>query len=282
LTALSEYPVVFDCLGSQLMGIVHDSVRQSDVVFVIVVGGPQYRVGSHRMFVELARALAAEGFPSLRFDCRGMGDSDGTFTSFENLTDDIRTAIDCALKATATRRVVLIGLCDGASASAMYGFQDARVSGMVLMNPWVRTEAGEAKARVRHYYGARVLQREFWRQLIGGEVKVVESVVSFVRNLRSASRPLDAATTWVDQMLVALSTFKGRVLCVLSEQDLVAQEFSLLVQSSSAWNRLILGSNVRRDSLEGADHTFSGEGQMRRIVCAIVEWTESELSRPIE
>ncbi len=54
-----------------------DAVPCARLGVLIVVGGPQYRVGSHRQFVLLARALAARGFAAMRFDCTGMGDSDG-------------------------------------------------------------------------------------------------------------------------------------------------------------------------------------------------------------
>ena len=40
---------------------------------LIVVGGPQYRAGSHRQFTLLARDVAATGVPTMRFDYRGMG-----------------------------------------------------------------------------------------------------------------------------------------------------------------------------------------------------------------
>ena len=75
MTHASEFPVVFSCGGDQLVGMVHPAAARLGVV--IVVGGPQYRVGSHRQFVLMARDLAREGYPVLRFDYRGMGDSDG-------------------------------------------------------------------------------------------------------------------------------------------------------------------------------------------------------------
>ena len=42
------------------------------IAVLVVVGGPQYRVGSHRQFVSLARALARQGMTTVRFDYRGM------------------------------------------------------------------------------------------------------------------------------------------------------------------------------------------------------------------
>ena len=77
-----------------LLGIIHLPEAVSRRGVVILVGGPQYRVGSHRQFLLLARALAQHGVPVLRFDFRGMGDSDGEFHGFEKLDKDIAAAID--------------------------------------------------------------------------------------------------------------------------------------------------------------------------------------------
>ena len=36
----------------------------------------------------------------------------------------------------------------------------------VLLNPWVRTEAGEAKAILRYYYLRRILEPSFWKKVV--------------------------------------------------------------------------------------------------------------------
>ena len=64
--AFIESPVLLPCQGEQMVGIVarpageHRSSNQ-DLGLVVIVGGPQYRAGSHRQFVHLARALAEAG-----------------------------------------------------------------------------------------------------------------------------------------------------------------------------------------------------------------------------
>ena len=62
---VAERVVAFRCDGASLWGILSQSgsdVRAYQTGILIVVGGPQYRVGSHRQFVLLARALARVGY----------------------------------------------------------------------------------------------------------------------------------------------------------------------------------------------------------------------------
>ena len=57
----SESVLTFRCESDELLGIVSVSLANesaNDVGIIIVVGGPQYRAGSHRQFVQLARSLA--------------------------------------------------------------------------------------------------------------------------------------------------------------------------------------------------------------------------------
>jgi uncharacterized protein len=240
-------------------------------IVVMVVGGPQYRVGSHRMYVTIARALAGAGVAVLRFDCRGMGDSDGTFTSFENLDDDIRSAVDAAVALGYSQRIVLFGLCDAASAVSMYGYRDPRVSGLVLLNPWVRTPGGEAKAKLRHYYGMRVWQAESWRRLFQGRINVLQAAKSFLTNVRRASTT-EASVGFVDRMLGGLSAFGGPVEILLSTADLTAQEFGGLTNSSDRWRKLISQENLAITNVVDADHTLSDASAMDYAVSRLLDF----------
>jgi uncharacterized protein len=263
---MTDEAVTFDCRGCRLLGVMHRPEKsEQNVAFVFVVGGPQYRVGSHRMFVELARELARNGAWVLRFDCRGMGDSDGSFVSFEEIDDDIRSAIDATVAACPGTRVVLLGLCDGASASAMYAPKDQRVTGLVLLNPWVRTEEGEARARTQLYYPKRALQLEFWRRLLTGKVHVRSAIRSLGETLRRAWRTERDAPGYIDRMRLGLEAFGGRVLIVLSDDDLTAREFADLSKRSTSWKALCMRPKLTLRHRTGCDHTFSAEGQVERL-----------------
>ncbi|MGJ9418471.1 hydrolase 1, exosortase A system-associated [Massilia sp. CMS3.1] len=282
-----ERALAFACRGAWLYGIVSlpamAATPQARGV-LIVVGGPQYRAGSHRQFTLLARDLAANGIPAMRFDYRGMGDSEGTLQDFENVDDDLRAAIDRFFaEFPDMREVVLWGLCDGASAAAMYAPQDARVAGLVLLNPWVRTEEGAARATIKHYYKNRLFDRHLWNKIKNGEFDVKASVGSLLDNVgkalsprRSGSGGGDASSASLpERMEAALTHFGGRVLVVLSGADLTAQEFAGLVNRPGAWQRLLATPRFMRKQIDKADHTFSRRPWQDQVSQWTRDWLRS-------
>lgn len=274
--ALPERALVFECLGERLLGILHPVAGpQRRPGVLIIVGGPQYRVGSHRQFTQLARALAAAGHAVLRFDCRGMGDSSGTFPGFELIGPDIRAAVDTFLREIpGLPGLIIFGLCDAAAAALLYCSTDARVSGLVLANPWVRSDRGEATSYVKHYYGRRLLQASFWRKLLTGRFRMGTSIADFARKLlRSRARSDTAAAgSFIERMRLGLDSFPGSSLFLLSEQDLTAQEFRDLCGSSPGWIAAMRKPGVTLCPCPQADHTFSSATARDEALAAISRW----------
>ena len=271
MTPPLEEAVVFDCQGERLVGVIAHPAssstgdkRPKEVGVVVIVGGPQYRVGSHRQFLHLARALAAEGYPVMRFDVRGMGDSTGDLHTFEHITPDIGRAIDTLQHcAPQVRHVVLWGLCDGASAALLYcqDTSDARVKGLCLLNPWVRSEASLAKTHVKHYYTQRLRQREFWVKLFSGQV-AWGALAGLGRNIKMAlsrpsAGPSAAQLPYQDRMAVAWDDFEGDMLLLLSGDDYTAKEFLEHTGSSPAWSLALVKERLIQRIEPEADHTFS-------------------------
>ena len=281
----AEFPITFASGGQRLLGIV--TPADGTVGVVIVVGGPQYRVGAHRQFVHLARALAAAGHPVLRFDIRGMGDSEGALRDFEGAAPDVGAAIAAFCGAVpGVQRVVLWGLCDGASAALLYlhgqpSGIDPRVAGLALLNPWVRSAASLARTHVKHYYLQRLRQGEFWRKLLKGGV-AVSALSGLVGNVRAAfggasaqSAATDALAPFQQRMAEAWARFDGAVLLLLCDDDLTAREFAEFTVASAPWRHAFARRPPQRVHVAGADHTCSQPAAQAAVEQATARWLAS-------
>jgi exosortase A-associated hydrolase 1 len=291
----TEHAVSFGCAGETLIGILalpQSSEQRSATGIVVVVGGPQYRAGSHRQFTLLARAVAAAGYPVLRFDYRGMGDSTGAPRDFESVEEDMAAAIGAMLQyQQSVTRVILWGLCDGASAALLYlrATRDSRVSAVCIANPWVRSETSLARTHMKHYYFQRVMQLEFWRKAFGGQVtkRAVSElwrnlVASFARSDR-APRGVVAqahrAVPFQRRMAEAAVEFDGDILVVTSGRDLTAKEFQDSAREDSAWRLALAKPTCERLEFPDADHTFSGTDDRRGLQVAMVNWLDRQRQR---
>lgn len=290
----SELPVSFLCNDSRLYGLIHLPDKPFRRGILIVVGGPQYRVGSHRQFVLLARVLAAYDIPVMRFDYRGMGDSEGEQRNFEYIEEDISSAIEFFFsQVPSLQEVVLWGLCDAASAALIYAQTDKRVSGLVLLNPWVRSEQGIAKAYLKYYYIKRIINPMFWKKIVNGDFDFKSSIKSLFSMLSASAGfndnsknqlPIEKSRSnsyqkkntqqkdlpFTDSMLNGLINFQGNVLLILSGDDLTASEFKDFIMNSKTWRRALRKNHVTRYDLEAANHTFSNQIWREQVS----EWTK--------
>ena len=274
-----EKALVFPCEGEQLSAILHTAERPSGKGILLVVGGPNYRAGSHRQFVDFARSMASEGTAVLRFDYRGMGDSAGPYLDFEQVSKDLDAALTLLLQEVPELDdICVFGLCDAASSALMFSAYDSRVNRLLLLNPWVRSEQTEAKAAIKHYYGKRLLSADFWRKLFSGEVRVMASIRDVLRKLwlsrKSAvsakSSSAASSTDFRQQMLAGAKQFKGSVLLVLSGNDFTANEFEQVVTESGDWTECVDRWTTVR--VPDANHTFARSDWKRKVVEHASEW----------
>lgn len=262
---------------ADMLGIVSmpdPGAKQQHTAVVVVVGGAQYRVGSHRQFVQIARHLASAGYPVLRFDFPGMGDSPGEPMPFEDTSTHIAAAINSIHDhCPGVKQVVLCGLCDGASASLLYvqSTQDQRVAGLALLNPWVRSEASLARAQVKHYYLWRLAEPAFWRKLVSGQVgwRALQDLGNSLRAMRVKK---EDSPSFPDVMAQGWRAFAGPILLLLSERDLVAKEFLDHAQSDARWADLLERPTVTKSTIDRADHTCSSSTASRQTESFVLQW----------
>lgn len=285
MSGVRRRALVFESAQRELVGIVEEPEQHGQRGIVFITGGPQYRVGSHRQFVLLARKFVDEGYPVFRFDYHGMGDSGGPLSDFTDAVDDVREAVRVFRQEAGVAEVVLWGLCDAASASLMCVAEGSPIAGLVLMNPWVRSDQGLARAHLRHYYVRRILSTDWLKELVAGELEIRSALTGFGRTLRgtlarqapqpTGGQPQQAAPASLDfreAMLEGMTRFDGPVLLILSGEDLTASEFADYARRDRRWRKLLRRRTVTQRNLDNADHTFSRREWRNTVAGWTVTW----------
>lgn len=239
----------FACQGSSLVGIIDVPDRPIARGVLVVGGGPQYRVGSHRHYTLMARLLAPRGIPVMRFDYRGMGDSDGEPRSFDTIGDDIRAAIrEFLLQVPGMQEVVLWGLGDGATAASLYAHTDERVRGLVLLNPWAG--GGAAQSPLLPHLLARFGEIGFWKK-VGSRHAVA----------------VDPDMPMAQRIIASLACFEGAALVIVGGNDAVGREFAELMARND--------TDLRQVTIAGANHTFASREWRDEVAELSANWIVS-------
>ena len=215
---------------------------------LIVSGGNEIRSGAFAGQALLAARIARAGFPVMRFDRRGVGDSEGENRGFRHAGKDIAAAIE-AFRALAPQieRVVAFGNCDAASALMLAG--GAGCDGLILSNPWtIEAEEGEDSAAdlppeaIRARYLEKLTNpREIARLLTGGV-----DLGKLARGLTRSLRPAPPPSSLAGDMRAGIAGFCGDIRILVATADRTAQIFE------AAWDR----SDPRIRRCEGAGHAY--------------------------
>jgi len=143
--------------------------------------GGNHHVGDGRMFVTLARHLAAQGIAALRLDVSALGDSPGASRTMsipaiysDGPRRDVSAAVDW-VRAQGFERVVLAGVCSGAFLSLQTALANPGVNGLLMANivkfRWGRADEAELKHGVRTWRGLldAACRPNNWRRLLHGD-----------------------------------------------------------------------------------------------------------------
>ena len=144
-------PFFFGIGEKTLFGCYHpplNGVAQSYGIILCYPLGQEY-IRSHRTFLQLAVRLAHAGFPVLRFDFFGTGDSAGDCNdgNIRQWILDISTAVDEIKKRSGLSKFCLVGLRLGGTLSVIAGARRNDIQSMVLWNPVVSGEAYVAELK---------------------------------------------------------------------------------------------------------------------------------------
>lgn len=229
---------------------------------LIVTGGNEVRAGAWNGQAQFAARIAAAGFPVLRFDRRGVGDSEGTNGGFRSSGPDIAAALAAfRAKCPHTNRVVALGNCDAASALMLA--EGAGLDALVLSNPWtIDEEADSAPAEVvRDHYRRRLADPAALRRLVTGKV----SIAKLVKGLFAAIRPAPkAATGLAAEVAQGLEAFGGEVRILIAGRDRTGLAFL------AKWDK----ADPRIRSFAGATHSYVEPEARKWLVAQVLEMLE--------
>src|SRR5262245_3370773 len=140
---MQEHASVFG-KTSPLFGVITDPVRggaspaEKRSAVILLNAGVIHRVGPSRLYVALARSMAAQGWTAVRFDHSGIGDSPARRDGLpfeQSAIVEAREVMDSLQRERGIDRFVLVGLCSGAVTAFEVAETDDRVTGAALINP---------------------------------------------------------------------------------------------------------------------------------------------------
>ncbi|OQW47453.1 MAG: alpha/beta hydrolase [Proteobacteria bacterium SG_bin6] len=186
--------IAFACAGETLLGSLDHAAGSTGLL--IVSGGNEVRAGAHRGMASLAAEVAAAGFPVFRFDRRGVGDSSGINSGYENARDDLLAALDAfSAAAPQVKRLVGFGNCDAASALLLHA--PHRFARLLLANPWTIAQAGPLPppAAIRARYAEHLRDPARWLRLLRGGVNFKKLIKGIGAVVAARHEPLTALET---------------------------------------------------------------------------------------
>jgi uncharacterized protein len=251
---LIEFP---NSRGRLLRGMIHQPRRRRGRVPGVVFfhGFTGDRMESHWLFVKSARALAAAGIASLRFDFYGSGESEGEFgeVTLAGEISDARAAIGFIRRQRAIdpERVGLVGLSMGGAIAACL----AASSGARALALWSALAHPEELAALAERTTRLITDGTGAREYSAHRVSA-----QFLSNIRR-----------VDP-LRSLARFKRPTLIIHPEKDeylpLHHPEDFLRASGAAIKEQVIVA---------GADHTFTSLAWEGEVISRTVDWFQQHL-----
>ena len=136
--APGSWPIYIDeCFGWLHMPV---GTRGASTAVLLCAGFKEDKVSGHRSLRLLADALATAGYPTLRFDYAGAGDSRdiGTTEPWATWQQNTHVAADWLRQRSGASRIILCGLRLGATLAALAAEARDDVAGLVLFAPVLR------------------------------------------------------------------------------------------------------------------------------------------------
>ena len=251
-------------LQDDVFGILSRSQQavDSDLCVILLNAGFIHRSGPFRLHTRLARALAASGMATFRYDAPGVGDA--LTRSSQTQIQATRASLDALSARFGYRRFVVGGICSAADLGWLLALADPRVVGLISIDGLARQGFWYSFGRMR-----RALQKSPREWLLAIRHRLVRSESSAMAQVSPEDlRDWPARGTEREQLHSLL------------EHKL--EWFSLFTAGTSYFLHprqwlATFGNDARSSLIEfrfwpRCDHTFFAESDRRRLIDTLVAW----------
>jgi pimeloyl-ACP methyl ester carboxylesterase len=280
-----EKPASFQNEGYTLHAMLHvpDDFRggPGSVGVVFLHGWSGNRRGPHDLLVAAARRYCEAGLPSLRFDFRGRGDSEGDMDEADLATmiSDTVIAVRHLAEACNLSAVVLAGICSGGEVAIGAAPLCSIVKAMML---WSAPPVGIDRSRARRakqlhnlgQYAAKLFRAATWQKALSGglNLSMIKQAVSGRGGAGETpatgenARP-EPDIPWRERFL----SFPGPIQLVYGTGDPTTSE------AVDYYEKLAARRNIAADShlIEGANHSFYSLPWKAELIDVSLAWLQA-------
>jgi len=231
---------------------------------VLLNAGLVHRMGPFRLYVQMARRLAAQGYVVLRFDQSGLGDSTlSPRVSDNRKRDEVAAALDLVAHETGVTRFVLGGLCSGADDAFRLAPIEPRVDGLLLMDGVGYPTRGH---RIRHYLPRllnplRVL-RFLRRRLHKAPAHDVVLGNDDLRDFPSRAEAVRRLASLDERGVSTLLLYTGGV----------ASYYNHRRQARECFGKVMRSPRMATEYWPECDHTFYVRAHREKLFARLVDW----------
>lgn len=250
--------------------------RPARMGIVLLNVGIIHRMGPHRFNAKLARALAREGWATLRMDLSGQGDSgtpDEALPYEQQAVTDLQVAMDHFQRLCKVEKFAIAGICSGAYNGLAAALADHRVAALWMLDgyayPTARTRWNRYTGQLREA-PLRAL-RSWTRKLVRRAARALRNVAdqSMTQELWDFGR--DPPPREVFALDVQALVDRGVAVCVVYSGSM-RWHFNYPAQWRDAFSEFDFVERVRCEYLPQADHTATTLAAQQHLIRSLADW----------
>lgn len=264
---VGKAPKILNKHNERLAGIFHEIKEGKDLV-IVCHGFNENK--DKELIKRFCEVLNNEGFNAFRFDFSGNGESEGNFENsyFTKEADDLNSVIDFFSERNYLIKSV-IGYSTGGTVTILHAARDRRIKSIILIAPRIHPSKSTMAKKMEKKYNKPLAQ------IIKNPSIKYPITIEYRNGRRSFSRKYVEELERLD-VTDYLRKIKVPILMLHGNRDQIVD----IGETEKAFE----AANRPKGFIEvdGADHTFSNEKQMKEMISKALHWLKNQDTVPTD